>query len=149
MKVYVDNRKTGTKDTGFKAQYGMTIYSDTGQVLHSSVYYDELSNNKFENTLKALDWAVKKYKVLAQNKVLPEESTVLIIGSKTLYGWFENEVAPEPYTVLFSDILMEMSFIHNPLEIILSGSASKRVLYRESNEDKGFKASDLLQAVKK
>jgi len=148
VKFYVDQRKVAMDDGKFKAQYGMTIYSDQGRVLYSSAYYDDLSENKFENALRAIDWAVKKFKVLLQNKVLPEEKVLFIIGSKTIYSWFENEVAPEPYTILFSDILFELSFIPCPFEVILSQSGGKRVVYRDSSDDKPLKATDLLEAFK-
>jgi hypothetical protein len=145
MKAYIATKKSGSKEQGFKAQYGLTIYGNDGKILHSSTLHDELSENKFENTLQAIEWGTKKIKTLTQNKSLPEqEDIILIISSKTVYGWFKKEVSPEPYTVLLSNIFLEMSFLLNSLELILSESGDKRVLYRNSDEDKGTRVTDLL-----
>jgi hypothetical protein len=147
MKAYIATKKSGSKDHGFKAQYGLTIYGNDGKVLHSSTLQDDLSENKFENTLKAIEWGSKKIKTLTQNKSLPEEEAIiLIISSKTVYGWFEKEIAPEPYVTLLSTIFLEMSFLLNHLEIILSESGDKRVLYRNTDEDKGTRVTDLLKS---
>lgn len=141
MKAYI-----GTKKVDGKQQYGLTVYSEKGNILHSSIMHDELKENKFENALLALAWSTKKLKSLTQNKVLDEqEGITLIIASKTIYTWFEKQVAPEPYTLLFSDISLEMSFLFNPVEIIFSKTGEKRVVYKNSQEDKGTKMSDLFK----
>lgn len=141
MKVCIGARK---KDN--KYQYGLTVYSETGSLLYSSMIHDDVSENKFENHIKALEWGIKKIKTLTQNKTLSDsEHITLLIGSKTLYTWFEKEVAPEPYTSLFSNLLLEMSFIANSLEIIYSKTVDKKVLYKNTVEDKGVKVTDLFK----
>jgi hypothetical protein len=76
LKVYV-----GTKKVDGKYRYGLTIYSDDGVILYSSITNSEISENKFEDALRALDWVTKKIKTLAQNKTLDaQESVVLIIS---------------------------------------------------------------------
>jgi hypothetical protein len=141
LKAYI-----GTKKVDGKYRYGLTVYSETGAVLHTSIMHDAISENKFENGLKSIDWATKKIKTLTQNKSLDDqESIVMIIASKTIYGWFQKDVAPEPYTVLLSDIFLELSFFTNSLEIIFSQNGEKRVLYRNSNDDKAIRVTDLLK----
>lgn len=148
MKLYVGVKKMVSNDetSNAKMQYGFTVYSDEGEILHSSVATDDLSVNKFENSLKAIAWAVRKFKTLVQNKNLPSnEKSYMVISSKTIYGWFEKEVAPEPYTVLLGDIYLEFSFLIDDFEILLAQNAEKRVLYKNSNEDKGTRATDLFK----
>lgn len=132
MKAFLGCKKK-LKDK--KAVYGLTIYSNEGKVLHSSVFYADLEDLRFLNNIKALDWAVKKIKALTQQKVLSDtEKIYLVIDSKTLYAWFEKEVAPEPYTVVFGNLYLDISFILNPVEIIYSPDISRYVLYKESEE---------------
>lgn len=141
MKVYV-----GQKKVEAKYKYGLTIYSDNGAVLHSSAVHKPIMPNKFDNVIDSLNWAVKKIKVLSQKGVIPEDEKILLaISSKTLYTWFEKEFATEPYTIAFSNLLLEMSFILNQVEIIHSGNTGKRVLYRNTSEEKLEKVTDLFK----
>lgn len=141
MKIYIGNKKSKGK-----YKYGLTIYSDNGVVLHSSVAHRPLMTNKFDNSIDALNWGIKKIKVLAQNGSIKEDENILLaIGGKTLYTWFEKEVATEPYTIPFSDLLLEMSFILNRVEIIHSDNTDKKVLYRNTTEEKLEKVTDLFK----
>jgi hypothetical protein len=141
LKVYI-----GCKKAEGKYKYGLTIYSEKGALLHSSTIHKAIESNKFDNVLDALEWGIKKLKVLSQNKVISEdEGILLVIGSKTLYTWFEKDVATEPYTKAFSSLLLEMSFILNRVEIIHSVNGAKKVLYRSTSEDNGVRVADLFK----
>lgn len=124
--------------------YGLTVYSTTGSVLHSFVLSAPAAPDKFTNHIAAYTWGLKKLKYLIQNKLLSnQEPLLLFISSKTVYGWFEHEVAPEPYTVAFSDLLMECSFVVNPLEVIYSKLADTKTLFTNSQQEQLVKVSDL------
>jgi hypothetical protein len=131
MKAYI-----GLKKVDGNYRYGLTVYSEQGYLLHSSTKHEDIKENKFENALLAINWGAKKLKTLTQNKVLDDqEGITLIIASKTIYTWFEKQVAPSPYTGILSDILLDMSFLFNPLEIIFSKAGDKRVVYKNSQEE--------------
>lgn len=141
MKAYI-----ATKKVDGRVKNGLTIYSESGDLLYSSVKTVAISENKFENALEAINWGVKKIKTLTSTKVLDdEEDIIIVIGSKTVYTWFEKEVAPEPYTILLGDIFLEMSFMFNQVELIHSKSGDKRVLYRNTSDEKVHKVSDLFK----
>lgn len=140
MKVYV-----GTKKVEDRYRYGMTVYSDKGEVLHSSMKTDSVSPNKFQNTLLAIQWAVIKLKALSQNKTICDtEPVVFIINSKTVYSWFDKGISPSPYLLLFNDILLELSFMSNPLEILYIQEGNKKVLYRTTHDNKPTRIVDLI-----
>lgn len=139
MKVYL-----GVIKKQDKYQYGVSIYSEKGKPIYSATTHEPLQPNKFENIVSSLNWVTTKLKNLAQNKTIDElEPITMFISSKTVYTWFERELAPEPYTVQFSDLLLEMSFIVNQVELIYSKTADKRVLFSNSYEDKPMKVTDL------
>ena len=140
MKVYV-----GTKKVEDRYRYGVTVYSDKGTVLHSAIKTDEVHPNKFHNTLLAIQWAIVKLKAMAQNKTISDtEPVIFVVSSKTVYGWFEKGVSPSPYLLLFSDIMLDMSFMVNPLEILYIQTGEKKVLYRSSQEEKKTRLVDLI-----
>lgn len=139
LKLYIAEKKKG--DT---FQYGMTIYSETGKVLASNTKHEPVLPNKFENVIDLFLWVTQKIKTYAQNKTISEDEAIsLFMSSKTVYTWFEKELAPEPYLVKFSDLLLEMAFLLNPTEIIYSKTADKRVLFKNLHEDKVEKVTDL------
>jgi hypothetical protein len=83
---------------------------------------------------------------LCQNGTLPDDEKLLIfIGSKTIYSWFEKEKAQEPYVIMFSDILLELSFLTSEVEIIHSVDCNNKVIFKNSNEDKGTKVTELFK----
>lgn len=139
MKVYIDSR---TKDK--QTQYGLTIYDGKGRVIDSYLKLAPTPQNKFEGQIEAFLWGIKKLNALVQNNKIDRfEPITLFTASKTLYTWFEKEVAPEPYTIRFSDVLLETNFLINPTELILSANAEKRVKYKNLVEDKPIKLTDL------
>lgn len=131
MKVYI-----GAKKVNGKWMQGITIYSDANTLPETSVksttvgvvlYSDSaiLRNsgvNKFDKDLEALIWGIRKLKVLGQSKKISEtEKVLLFVEGKTLLTWFEKETAPLIYISKFSELLLEMSFVVNDIEIIQSG----------------------------
>ena len=141
MKLYI-----GTNKVGSKTLLGMTVRSDKGEVLYSSKKYFSGIEGKFSANLEALQWGIKKFKSLCQNGTLPDDEKLLIfIGSKTIYSWFEKEKASEPYVVMFSDILLELSFLTSEVEIIHSVDCNNKVIFKNSNEDKGTKVTELFK----
>lgn len=145
MKAYIGAKK---KTTDGKYQYALTIYSERGLILHTSTIHEDISDNKFENTLKALEWGTKKLKTLGQKGDISEnEPLTLFVGSKTVYTWFEKELAPEPYTDLFANLTLEMAFILNEVEIIFSQTADKRLIFKNPPVDTGMKVTELFAQV--
>ena len=139
MKIY-----TGMQKEDNKFVSGVTVHTEKGELVKSTRVFNAPSTNKYDNQLFLLEWAVKKIKTWSQNKVIDDNETItLFIPSKTVYTWLEREVAPEPYTVRFSDILLDLAFISNPVEIIFSKSAISRVSFKESHEEKLEKVTDL------
>lgn len=143
MKVFLSAKKD--KKQG-KFKYGLTVYGDKGEILHSSTLNEVIKSDKFSNHIDGYTWAIKKLKALIENKVLDDqENIVLFVPSKTLYMWFEREVAPEPYTVVFSELLLEVAFIVNPLEIIYSQLADTKTLFINTEKEEMTKVVDLFK----
>lgn len=139
MKAYISARK---KNGVY--QYGLAIYDNNGRVLNSSVKHEQISENKFTNPLEAVKWGIQKIRSLGQNKKIDDQTPItLIISSKTLYTWFEKETAPEPYTVLFSETLLEVEFLLNPTDLVFNKDIEKKVRYKNSEVDKPIKVTEL------
>lgn len=139
MKVYISARNQGGK-----SQYGLAIYDNNGKLIDSYTKFAPIPENKFDVPLDAMIWGVRKVRLLSQNnKIDKYEPINLFISSKTLNTWFEKGVAPEPYTIKFSDLLLEANFLINPTELVLNTNIEKKVRYENSVEDKPIKLTEL------
>lgn len=143
MKVHI-----GSKKENPNWLRGVTIYDDSGRSIYcdSSVLRDA-GDGKFSRVLKTLLWGIKKVKLLGQSGDIREDEKIfLIIDSKTVYSWFEEGVAPEPYIDIFSDILMELSFIRNEVEIIYSQKL-KVLFHKDTKSSSDYtKVTDLFKS---
>lgn len=129
MKVVV-----GQKKVNGKYQYGISVTSKDGKK-YTATEFDVVSDNKFKNYLLLLTWATNKLKYLTMTGGFGEEERItLFINNKTVYTWFDNSLAPSPYTVLFSDLLLDLAFVVNDIEIIYSPSVHKSLTYKNSND---------------
>ena len=139
MKVYINARKQGDR-----CQYGLAIYENNGKLIDSFTKYAPTPENKFDIPLDAMIWGVRKVRMLSQNnKIDKHEPINLFIASKTLNTWFDKGVAPEPYTIKFSELLLEANFLINPTELVLNTNIEKKVRYQNSVEDTPIKLTEL------
>lgn len=116
-----------------KVVYGVTAYNSQGGVVFSDIAKVPIPESRFSSKIACLAWALGKLKTLVDNKFFaPEEEFLLFISSKTLYKWLEQESAPDPYTMVLTDVLLDLSFFTSPLEIIYSESAKTKTLFRST-----------------
>lgn len=139
MKLYIDTRQNG--DT---LEKGITVYSNEGLELYSDIGKIREENlQKFDKTLIALSWGLKKYRLLCQNGQLKEsEDLLLFINNQTIYDWLEKENSPKQYLDKLLDVLTELSLIVAEVEVIYS--ENKRVLYNKAEKD-NLKLSDVFK----
>lgn len=129
MKVVV-----GQKKVAGKYQYGLSVTSKDGKK-YTATMFDSISENKFNNYILMLTWVTNKIKYLTMTGGFGEEESItLFINNKTVYTWFENNVAPSPYTVLFSNLLLDLAFVVNDIELIYSSSIHKTLTYKNSED---------------
>lgn len=139
MKVYISSRKQGDR-----CQYGLAIYENDGRLIESFTKYEVLPENKFDIPLNAMVWGIKKVRALSQNnKIDKYEPINLFMSYKTVNTWFEKGVAPEPYTVKFSELLLEANFLLNPTELVLHTNVEKKVRYKNSKEDAPIRLTEM------
>lgn len=139
MKIYISTRKHNNR-----AQFGLAIYAESGKLIDSYTKYAPVPENKFDMTLDAMIWGIRKIRVLSQNnKIDKYEPINLFISSKTLNTWFEKGTAPEPYTIKFSDLLLEANFLINPTELVLNLNIEKKVRYKNATEEAPVRLTEL------
>lgn len=143
MKLYV-----GTKKKGKICLYSMALYSNEGKIIYSVSKQSSLQNHKFYDAIRSLRWAVHKVKVLlGRNAIDPTEKINVFISSKTLYRWIEKEMAPSPYTVVFSELCLDLAFIYNPVELFYSENVDKKLRYIKPREEKLVKVTDMFASM--
>lgn len=144
FKVFVDSRIIENRTL-----YGFSIYNDNSEILFSDVKMEFGEVDRFDRLIRALMFTVGKLKLLVENKTLPEpDKLYIVIGSKTVYKWFENEEATKKYKASFSELLFEMAFLTFDVEIVYAEKVASRVTFKSSVvEDEGVKATELFDML--
>ncbi len=140
MKLYIHNKKT---PEGYVA--AMTLYSNKGNVLFCDTHrIRETELRKFDMGLLAIEWAIRTFRIKAQNGEFSETEKVNVyICSKTIYDWICKETSPKEYIDTFMRIQMEFSLCSNELEIIRVKNS--KALYRTAKDKEESSISDLLK----
>ncbi len=115
----------------------LNVIGDCGVVLNNSKKSIEDENVRFKNDLIALKWGIEKIKSMIQNENLPNESVTVFIGNKTVYTWLEKRVAPKEFMLILGDVLLELSFMPNKTEIILSDLVANKLKSGLKSIEKG------------
>lgn len=146
MKLFVGVKKGETDGT---VRYGFTLYSDTGAVLQTGTKVVPKPELMLEPHLDVIQWVVVRLNALVENRKLEEdEKIILFMEKKTVYNWFKNDKAPTDYVIKYGDVMNEIAYVRNHLELVQSDSVQKKVIYKEKSHSDVEKASDWLNGFK-
>ena len=99
MKLYIGNKKDKENK---KIIYGMTLYSDTGDILYSAKkIIVDVEVLRFNSFLKSVLWSIKKIKSLVDLQKVDKSKIDIIMDNKTAYTWFCKEDTPVEYKDIF------------------------------------------------
>lgn len=122
MRVYIGNDKVKGVMT-----YAVTVYKDNGSVLYSATKKEKEDGlERLEYMLRAVLWGTKRFKSLTVAGQLDEtESIILFVRNKQVLDCIEKEDAASQFLNTLGSLLLEIRFLYNPCEIIVSQDKTK------------------------